>query len=56
MFGKDDPDTDIIIGLQGIADMKNLEIYYKENKENVKDIKAFNVAVNARKDAITKGV
>lgn len=53
IFGKDEnPDTDIIIGLQGVSDLKNLEIYYKENKDKVKDITAFNVAVNKRKKEI----
>lgn len=48
-----DADFDIIAGLTGIADIKSLEVYYKQNKNKVKDIKAFNVAVNARKEAIT---
>lgn len=43
------PDEDIINGLAGISDLENLEIYYYENVEQVKDIKAFNVAVNRRK-------
>lgn len=50
-----DPDIDIITGLTGVADIKNLEIYYRENKDKVKDVKAFNVAVNRRKDAIMEG-
>lgn len=49
------PDIDIISGLTGIADIKGLEKYYKEYKEKVQDIKAFNVAVNARKTAIIGG-
>lgn len=49
-------DTDIIAGLDGVSDIKNLEMYYKTNKDKVQDIKAFNVAVNARKETINKGV
>lgn len=51
-----DNDFDIIAGLEGISDLKNLEMYYRQNKDKVTDIKAYNTAVNARKDAITKGV
>lgn len=50
-----DPDIDIITGLTGVADIKNLEIYYRENKDKVKDVKAFNVAVNRRKEVILEG-
>lgn len=43
------PDADIIAGLEGISDLQNLEIYYYENLQKVKDEKAFNKAVNKRK-------
>lgn len=46
------PDFDIIDGIKAIADMENLEIYYYENVEKVKDTKAFNSAVNKRKKEI----
>ena len=46
------PDADIIAGLEGISDVQNLEIYYYENLQKVKDEKAFNKAVNKRKKEI----
>lgn len=45
-------DTDIIAGLAGVSDLKNLEKYYKANKDKVSDINAFNLATNRRKTAI----
>lgn len=45
-------DTDIIAGIAAINDLENLQIYYYENIEKVKDEKAFNVACNRRKVAL----
>lgn len=45
----ENPDEDIINGISGIADLENLEIYYWEHIEKVKDSKTFNVAINRRK-------
>ena len=45
-------DTDIIAGLACVSDLKNLEKYYKANKDKVSDINAFNAATNRRKTAI----
>lgn len=42
-------DIDILAGIDAIADLDNLKIYYNENKEKVKDIKAFNKKVNEKK-------
>lgn len=50
-----DSDTDIITGLSGIADTKNLEIYYKQNNSKVKDKQAFINACASRKEAILNG-
>ena len=47
-------DFDIIAGLDGISDMKNLELYYFENKEKAADIKAFNAAVIRRKEYLKR--
>lgn len=51
----DDADYDILLGLAAIEDMANLEKYYKENYNNVKDKRAFNQATNERKKLL-KGV
>ena len=48
-------DIDIYIGINGVSDLKNLEMYYKSNRDKVKDISAFNRAVNKQKDFIMKG-
>lgn len=42
-------DIDILAGIDAIADLDNLKIYYNENKSKVKDIKAFNKKVNEKK-------
>lgn len=47
-----DSDLDIITGLSGVADIKNLDIYYKQNKDKVKDLDAFIQACKNRKAAI----
>ena len=47
-----DSDLDIITGLAGVADVKNLDIYYKQNKDKVKDLDAFIQACKNRKAAI----
>ena len=47
-----DNDLDIITGLQGISDETNLNIYYKQNKDKVKDKDAFINACKLRKEAI----
>lgn len=54
IFGEteSDPDIDIISGLAGVADIKNLEIYYNQNKDKVKDLDAFIEACKRRKGAI----
>lgn len=44
-----DADLDIKEGLKAITDVANLEIYYYENIQKVKDEKAFNQAVSKRK-------
>lgn len=46
---ENDADIDIIAGIDAIADLDNLKIYYNENKDKVKDIKAFNKKVNEKK-------
>lgn len=46
---ENDADIDILAGIDAIADLDNLKIYYNENKEKVKDIKAFNKKVNEKK-------
>jgi hypothetical protein len=48
----EDSDIDIIAGLSGVADVKNLEIYFKQNKDKVKDLQAFINACASRKEAI----
>lgn len=48
-------DIDIYSGITGVSDIKNLETYYKQYKDTVKDIKAFNKAINQQKDLIMKG-
>ena len=55
IYGEEDNDLDLITGLAGISDMKNLEIYYKENKDKVIDKQAFNTAVKARQEALKEG-
>lgn len=52
LFPQENPDLDILAGVNAVADLKNLEIYYKTNKDKVTDIKAFNKAVNKQKDLI----
>lgn len=47
-----DSDLDILTGLQGVSDVKNLELYYSENKDKVKDKEAFINACKLRKEAI----
>lgn len=47
-----DNDLDIITGLQGVSDVKNLELYYSEHKDKVKDKDAFITACKLRKEAI----
>ena len=47
-----DSDLDIITGLAGVADIKNLDLYYKQNKDKVKDLDAFIQACKNRKAAI----
>lgn len=47
-----DSDLDIITGLAGVADVKNLDLYYKQNKDKVKDLDAFIQACKNRKAAI----
>lgn len=49
-----DSDLDILTGLQGVSDVKNLEIYYSENKDKVKDKEAFINACKLRKEAINE--
>lgn len=49
-----DPDFDIIQGLSAINDIKNLEIYFKENDKKVKNKQNWYKAVNNRKDTIGK--
>ena len=44
-----DADLDIKEGLKAIEDVANLEVYYYENIQKVKDEKAFNQAVSKRK-------
>lgn len=46
---ENDADIDILAGIDAIADLDNLKIYYNENKDKVKDIKAFNKKVNEKK-------
>ena len=48
------PDADIITGLDAIVDLENLQVYYYENIEKVKDEKAFNSAVNKKKKELSK--
>ena len=47
-----DNDLDIITGLEGVADVKNLEIYFKQHKDKVNDLQAFINACASRKEAI----
>lgn len=47
-----DSDIDIFAGLDTIIDLNNLKIYYNENKDKVKDIKAFNKKVNELKGVL----
>lgn len=47
-------DADIIAGLDGIADLDNLKIYYLNNYNNAKDKKAFEQAKDKRKKELTK--
>ena len=49
------PDLDILEGIKAVSDINNLETYYHTNKDKVKDIKAFNKAINQQKDLIMKG-
>jgi hypothetical protein len=51
----DDSDLDIITGLAGVSDTKNLDIYYTQNKSKVKDLDAFIQACKNRKEAIING-
>lgn len=51
---KENPDADIITGLDAIVDLTNLECYYYENVEKVKDTKAFNAAVNRKKKELQR--
>lgn len=46
---ENDADIDILAGIDAIADLDNLKIYYNENKSKVKDLKAFNKKVNEKK-------
>lgn len=46
---ENDADIDILAGIDAIADLDNLKIYYNENKSKVKDIRAFNKKVNEKK-------
>lgn len=50
-----DADFDIITQVKSINDLPNLEIYYYEHVEKVKDEKAFNVAINKRKKELENG-
>ena len=50
-----DSDLDVITGLEGVSDVKNLEIYYSQNKDKVKDKAAFINACKFRKEAILNG-
>lgn len=38
------PDTDILLGLDATDTAENAHLYYKENVDNVKDVKAFQTA------------
>ena len=49
------PDLDILEGIKAVSDINNLEKYYRANKDKVKDITAYNKAVNKQKDLIMKG-
>ena len=49
------PDLDILEGIKAVSDISNLEKYYRANKDKVKDITAYNKAVNKQKDLIMKG-
>lgn len=56
IFGEEiNPNLDIISGLEGISDVKNLEIYYTQNKTKVKDKEAFLTACKNRKAVILNG-
>lgn len=48
-------DADIIAGLEGIADLDNLKIYYLNNYNNAKDKKAFEQAKDKRKKELQNG-
>lgn len=58
IFGEEieaNADMDIINGLAGVADVKNLEIYYKQHESKVKDKQAFIKACANRKAEINNG-
>ena len=50
-----DADFDIITQVKSINDIENLQIYYYEHIEKVKDEKAFNQAVSKRKKELNNG-
>lgn len=50
-----DADFDIISQIKSINDIENLQIYYYENIEHVKNEKAFNKAVSERKKELNNG-
>lgn len=45
----ENPDFEILLGVDAIMDLDNLKIYYNEYKDKVKDLKAFNKKVNEKK-------
>ena len=45
----ENPDFEILLGVDAIMDLDNLKIYYNEYKDKVKDVKAFNKKVNEKK-------
>ena len=45
-------DTDIYLGLEGVSDIKNLELYFKQHKDQVNDKDRFIKACSDRKKAI----
>ena len=51
-LNEDLADLDILNGVDAIVDMANLKIYYDNNKDKVKDVKAFNKKINAQKKKI----